>query len=101
MPDSPLTRFKHLREKSPQQPPQQPNNDELAPDQHPLDLEPLTPEPKAHDSNGKGLSRRSFLSGLGAASLVAGAAPLVAAAPAIAPVADSRTHPREAQLSCA
>jgi xanthine dehydrogenase YagT iron-sulfur-binding subunit len=81
--DSPNSRFKHLRPKSPQQP-----KDELAPDQHTLDLEPLTPDAPEHDSNGRGLSRRSFLSGLGAAGVLAGAAPLVAAAPAIAPLAD-------------
>ena len=87
MPDSPLTRFKRLRAESSQQAGQH-SNDDLAPDQHTLDLEPLAPDPKSHDSNGKGLSRRSFLSGLGAAGLIAGAAPLAAAAPAIAPVAD-------------
>jgi xanthine dehydrogenase YagT iron-sulfur-binding subunit len=83
MPDSPNWRFKHLRPKSPQ-----PNSDELAPDQQTVDLEPLTPTPTEPESNGRGLSRRSFLSGLGAAGLVAGAAPLVAAAPAIAPALD-------------
>ncbi|MGB6689976.1 MAG: 2Fe-2S iron-sulfur cluster-binding protein [Terracidiphilus sp.] len=83
MPDSPITRFKHLRAKSPQEP-----KEELAPDQHTLDLEPLAPDPKTHDSGGKGLSRRSFLSGLGAAGLVAGAAPLVAAAPVIVSAGD-------------
>jgi xanthine dehydrogenase YagT iron-sulfur-binding subunit len=86
MADSPLTRFKHLRAKSSEQPAEQPKKDELAPDRQTLDLEPLTPEPH---SNGNGLSRRSFLSGLGAAGLIAGAAPLVAAAPVIAPVDDS------------
>src|SRR5580658_1689714 len=83
MPDSPNWRFKHLRPKSPQ-----PNSDELAPDQQTVDLEPLTPTPTEPESNWRGLSRRSFLSGLGAAGLVAGAAPLVAAAPAIAPALD-------------
>jgi xanthine dehydrogenase YagT iron-sulfur-binding subunit len=87
MPDSPITRFEHLRAKSPQQP-----KEELAPDQQVLDLEPLTPDPKAHDASGKGLSRRSFLSGLGAAGLIAGAAPLVAAAPAIVPAADDASE---------
>jgi xanthine dehydrogenase YagT iron-sulfur-binding subunit len=75
--DSTGLRFKHLRTNTPQK-----GKDELAPDQHTLDLEPLTPEPPENGANGKGLSRRSFLSGLGAAGLVAGAAPLVAAAPA-------------------
>ena len=58
----------------------QPFGIELAPDQQTLDLEPLS----ASDSqaNKTRFSRRSFLSGLGATSLLAGAAPLVAAAPA-------------------
>jgi len=57
---------------------------ELGSDQHLLDLEPLTsPDRKS------GFSRRSFLSGLGATGLLAGTAPLAAAAPAIA------TEPRE------
>ena len=46
-----------------------------------IDLEPLTAEA---DSDGKGLySRRSFLSGLGATGLLAGASPLVHAAPSL------------------
>jgi xanthine dehydrogenase YagT iron-sulfur-binding subunit len=53
---------------------------DLAPDQQTLDLEPLSAsESQANKSR---FSRRSFLSGLGATSLLAGAAPLVAAAPA-------------------
>jgi xanthine dehydrogenase YagT iron-sulfur-binding subunit len=58
----------------------------LALDQQTVDLEPLPPP----ESQGKGLrfTRRSFLSGLGATSLLAGTAPLAAAAPAVAPVAD-------------
>ena len=62
--------------------------DELAPDQQTLDLEPLTQhEPR---QSAVRLSRRSFLSGLGVTSLgatglLAGAAPLAVAAPAIAP----------------
>jgi xanthine dehydrogenase YagT iron-sulfur-binding subunit len=83
MPDSPNWRFKHLRPKTLPS-----NSDELAPDQQTVDLEPLTPTPAEPEQNGRGLSRRSFLSGLGAAGLVAGAAPLVAAAPAIAPALD-------------
>jgi len=51
---------------------------ELGPDQHLLDLEPLT----APDRKNR-FSRRSFLSGLGATGLLAGTAPLAAAAPAI------------------
>jgi xanthine dehydrogenase YagT iron-sulfur-binding subunit len=50
--------------------------EELAPDQQTVDLEPLQPEKG-------GFSRRSFLSGLGAAGFLAGAPPLVQAAPAI------------------
>jgi len=55
-------------------------------DQHLLDLEPLKDsENKPGSGIGARVSRRSFLSGLGAASLVAGASPLsmtAAAAPA-------------------
>ncbi len=48
-----------------------------------VDLELLTPE------QGKGrFSRRSFLSGLGATGLLAGAAPLVQAAPGTAPASE-------------
>ena len=83
MADSPSFRFRRLRSKSPEQ-----TKDELAPDQHTLDLEPLTPGKPEQDGNGRGFSRRSFLSGLGAAGLVATAAPLAAAAPAVAPAAD-------------
>jgi xanthine dehydrogenase YagT iron-sulfur-binding subunit len=77
--DSSDLRFKHLRPPTLQKSP-----DELAPDQQPLDLEPLTPEqPKSR------FSRRSFLSGLGATGFLAGAAPLVQAAPSVAPAAES------------
>jgi xanthine dehydrogenase YagT iron-sulfur-binding subunit len=73
--DSSDLRFKHLRP-----PTQQKSNGELAPDQQQLDLEPLTTEePKGR------FSRRSFLSGLGATGFLAGAAPLVQAAPSVAP----------------
>jgi len=44
-------------------------------ERQPIDLEPLRPDEKGR------FSRRSFLSGLGAAGLIAGAAPLVHAAP--------------------
>ncbi|HEX4284196.1 MAG TPA: 2Fe-2S iron-sulfur cluster-binding protein [Terracidiphilus sp.] len=62
----------------------------LAPDQQTLELEPLTPP----STSSSGLfSRRSFLSGLGATSLLAGTAPLAAAAPVIAPeIEDSETN---------
>ena len=52
----------------------------LAPDQQPVDLEPIT-----DNSASRGLSRRSFLSGLGAAGVLAGAAPLAAGAPTLEP----------------
>jgi xanthine dehydrogenase YagT iron-sulfur-binding subunit len=65
----------------------QANGRELAPDQQTLDLEPLPPP----GSSGSRFSRRSFLSGLGATSLLAGTGPLAAAAPAIAPESDGPT----------
>ncbi len=62
----------------------------LAPDQQTLDLEPLsTTDVQANKSR---FSRRSFLSGLGATSLLAGAAPLVVTAPA----AEARAQESEA-----
>jgi len=64
--------LKHLLPRSPEKP-------ALAPDQQSIDLEPLSQE-----SRGR-LSRRSFLSGLSATGLLAGAAPLAAAAPLIEP----------------
>ena len=78
MADTPDLRFEHLLSHSPQKP-----KEELAPDQHALDLEPLG-VPENPPKNG-GLSRRSFLSGMGATGLLAGTAPLAAAVPAIAP----------------
>ena len=66
--------LKHLLPRSPEKP-----SSDLAPDQQPVDLEPLTPEPKGR------FSRRSFLSGLGATSVLASAAPLAAAAPVLEP----------------
>ncbi len=81
MADSLEFRFKHLRAKTSQN-----TQDELDPDQQSVDLEPLTPAPEKQ--NGSRLSRRSFLSGLGATGLLAGAAPLVVTAPAAAAVAD-------------
>ncbi|KAA6460968.1 2Fe-2S iron-sulfur cluster binding domain-containing protein [Acidobacteria bacterium AB60] len=74
MADSTGLRFKHLRGASTPA-------DTSAEERQSIDLEPLAPE--------KGqFSRRSFLSGLGATGLLAGAAPLVQAAPAPAPAAD-------------
>ncbi len=80
MADTIDTRMRHLRSR--------PQNvqDDLAPDQQSVDLEPLV-EPLAPGIAGKrGFSRRSFLSGLGATGVLAGAAPLAAAAPVIEPV---------------
>jgi xanthine dehydrogenase YagT iron-sulfur-binding subunit len=72
--------MKHLRSRTPQN-----VTAGLAPDQQSVDLEPLA-EPLASEAAGKrGFSRRSFLSGLGAAGVLAGAAPLAAAAPVIEP----------------
>jgi xanthine dehydrogenase YagT iron-sulfur-binding subunit len=72
------SRMKHLRSRTPQT-----VKDTLAPDQQSVDLEPL-----AENSGKRGFSRRSFLSGLGATGVLAGAAPLAAAAPAIAAIQD-------------
>lgn len=73
--------LKHLRAQS--------TREELAPDQQTLELEPLPP-PNSPSGGGR-FSRRSFLSGIGATGLLAGAAPLAAAAPVIAPEADEAT----------
>jgi xanthine dehydrogenase YagT iron-sulfur-binding subunit len=70
-------RFNKVRSQSDQDP------KGLAHDQHAIDLEPLTASPKPPGSGP--FSRRSFLSGLGATGLLAGTAPLAAAAPSIAP----------------
>jgi xanthine dehydrogenase YagT iron-sulfur-binding subunit len=51
------------------------NKPTLRDDQHLLDLEPLTEEQSSHD-NGTHVTRRTFLSGLGAAGVLAGTAPL-------------------------
>jgi len=69
-------RFKHLLSKTPQKP-----DDKLAPDQHAVNLEPLV---RSDETKASGLSRRSFLSGLGATGVLAGAVPLGAAAPTVA-----------------
>ncbi|HUN85623.1 MAG TPA: 2Fe-2S iron-sulfur cluster-binding protein [Terracidiphilus sp.] len=52
----------------------------LAPDQQTLDLEPLSPV----DHQGGRFSRRSFLSGLGATGILAGAGPMAVSAPVVA-----------------
>ena len=75
-------RFKHLRAASPASH----SADDLAPDQQGVDLEPLTPE-----TSKSGFSRRLFLSGLGATSFLAGAPPLVHAAPTVAPAPEPAT----------
>jgi len=72
--------LRHLRAQSPER--------TLAADQQPVDLEPLPPSSTAL---GGRFSRRSFLSGLGATSVLASAAPLAAAEPAVAPAADEAT----------
>jgi xanthine dehydrogenase YagT iron-sulfur-binding subunit len=59
----------------------------LRDDQHLLGLEPLTDTANAEENSLKGrVSRRSFISGLSAAGLVASASPLAIAAGAEAPV---------------
>lgn len=78
MADTPGLSFRHLRSQSPKNPTNEP-----APDKHFLDLEPLPPPGQPSESSG--FSRRSFLSGLGATGLLAGAAPLAEAAPVVAP----------------
>ena len=70
-------RLKHLRGRAPKEAPA----DDA--ERQSIDLEPLTPE----KAQGR-FSRRSFLSGLGATSFLAGAAPLAQAAPVIEPVED-------------
>ena len=84
MADTPDARFKHLRCEAPKDSQIEFAPARPAPDQHFIDLEPLTPEPHP---KGAGFSRRSFLSGLGATSLLAGAAPLAASAPVLEPAA--------------
>ena len=71
----------HLRSQLPHSQFSQQPEGALAPDQQSIELEPLAPEPSL---TGQRLSRRSFLSGLGATGLLAGAAPIVVAAPAAA-----------------
>ena len=71
MADSIDTRFRHLRSRTPEH-----SNHQLAPDQQPVDLEPVGLE-----SAKLRVSRRSFLGGIGATSLIAGAASLANAAP--------------------
>jgi xanthine dehydrogenase YagT iron-sulfur-binding subunit len=91
MADLPHLCPRHSQSQSPARP-----DGELAPERQSVDLEPLVPESQTAANR---LSRRSFLSGLGATGLLAGAAPLVVAAPTIAPVAqESSTEPGNATL---
>jgi xanthine dehydrogenase YagT iron-sulfur-binding subunit len=64
------------------------SDQDLAPDQQTLELESL---PLRDSQTGSRFSRRSFLSGLGATGLLARAAPLVAATPAVIPISDDPT----------
>jgi len=66
------------------------NHTDLNDDQHLLDLEPLSETDGLSETTFAGrVSRRTFLSGLGAAGLVAGASPLsIAAATPAAPIAE-------------
>jgi xanthine dehydrogenase YagT iron-sulfur-binding subunit len=66
---------------------------DLAPDQQSIELEPTAPESTNNPSR---LSRRSFLSGLGATGVLAGAAPIVVTAPA---AASTPAHPSQEQSS--
>ena len=74
----------HLRSQHPPSQSSRQLDEPLAPDQQSIELEPLAPESSSTSAR---LSRRSFLSGLGATGLLAGAAPLVVTAPAAASVA--------------
>ncbi len=74
MADSPDLRLKHPRSPAPTT-----SSAELGLDQQTVDLEPLSCE------DPRKFTRRSFLSGLGAAGFLAGAPPLVQAAPAVEP----------------
>ena len=87
MADTPNLRFKHLRARF------APKPQEAAPvalddERQSIELEPLA----ATDSKG-GVSRRSFLSGLGATGLLAGAVPLAQAAPEVHLAAEDEAAP--------
>ncbi len=81
-----MAELSHLRPRQSRTQTSEISRQDLAPDQQTLDLEPLSPT-EAEQKGGR-FSRRSFLSGLGATGLLAGTAPLAAAAPIIEPVAD-------------
>ncbi len=84
MTDTRNSRFKHLRARFSSRS-QASASEPSAEERQSVDLEPLSPE--AADNSG--FSRRSFLSGLGATGLLAGAVPLVQAAPTLqSPAAD-------------
>jgi len=84
--DSSNLRFKHLRALSA---PASAVPDLAADERQSVDLEPIVPE-----DTGKGrFSRRSFLSGLGATGLLAGAVPLVHATPNLEPVPNDEAAP--------
>jgi len=78
--DSIETRFRHLRSHTPEH-----SNHQLAPDQQTVELEPMGLE-----SAQVRVSRRSFLSGIGATGLLASAAPLSTAAPVEEPAQEQR-----------
>ncbi|HWE86537.1 MAG TPA: 2Fe-2S iron-sulfur cluster-binding protein [Terracidiphilus sp.] len=82
MAEASTLRFKHLRGSASSAPDEQSLPGE---ERQTVDLEPLTAD-NAADAKGR-LSRRSFLSGLGATGLLAGTVPLVQAAPPVADVA--------------
>ena len=66
-------------------------NEELAPDQQSVDLEPLAPASSLEPDRGR-FSRRSFLSGIGATGILAGAGPLAVAAPVVEPAVEDPTE---------
>jgi xanthine dehydrogenase YagT iron-sulfur-binding subunit len=78
----PSDRFRHLR-------PGKPAAEAL--DRQTIDLEPLAPESEDSGPSKSRFSRRSFLSGLGATGLLAGAAPVAHAVPSVAPAAREST----------
>ncbi len=81
MADSFELRLRHLRgRRTPTQPAAE------SEERQSVDLEPLQPE----QTEGGRFSRRSLLSGLGATGFLAGAAPLVQAAPVVEPAADEQ-----------
>lgn len=90
MTDSPNFRFKHLRARL--SPKSQETPIDPGAERHSVDLEPLA-DPLTSEDSKSGFSRRSFLSGLGATGLLAGAAPLVQAAPVVEPSGEEEAAP--------